>query len=93
MTLLDRVALGRGDLLAASFGLALSALLVAGVQREGAQRAFLVMFGSAVFVTVPDADLGAGSCRERENQCGSDHAAASRPPTPLARGEHVGFCH
>src|SRR5206468_1211868 len=52
MTLLDRVALGRGDLLAASFGLALSALLVAGVQREGAQRAFLVMFGSAVFVAV-----------------------------------------
>jgi hypothetical protein len=52
MTLLDRVALGRGDLLAAAFGLALSALLVAGVQREGTQRAFLAMFGTAVFVAV-----------------------------------------
>jgi hypothetical protein len=52
MTLLDRVALGRGDLVAAASGLALSALLVAGVQREGAQRTFLAMFGAAVFVAV-----------------------------------------
>jgi hypothetical protein len=49
MTLLDRVALGRSDLLTAASGLLLTAVLVAGVEHEGTKRSFLVMFGLAAF--------------------------------------------
>ncbi len=49
MTLLDRVALGRSDLFTAASGLVLTAVLVAGVEHEGAKRSFLVMFGLAAF--------------------------------------------
>ena len=49
MTLLDRVALGRSDLVTAASGLLLTAVLVAGVEHEGTKRAFVVMFGLAAF--------------------------------------------
>jgi hypothetical protein len=49
MTLLDRLALGRSDLVTAASGLVLTVVLVAGVEHEGTKRSFLVMFGLAAF--------------------------------------------
>jgi hypothetical protein len=49
MTLLERLALGRSDLVTAASGLLLTAVLVAGVEHEGTKRSFLVMFGLAAF--------------------------------------------
>lgn len=52
MTRLEGVLLGRGELLAAASGLVLTAIAVAGVQREGEHKAFILMVGGAAFVAV-----------------------------------------
>ncbi len=52
MSSIDRVALGRDDLLAAAAGLALTALAIASAQHEGAQKTLELMLGGATFVAV-----------------------------------------